>query len=647
MDSSNYNFTQQPSSSAAATGSQVWNGQQWVPTAAAPSPPAASTIIYKHGKTHTQLVQHYTNYYHLWNAQAEKAKLTCADVPGDSEAIQREKWATYYATNSAALAHYHLGISKGGAVPKVGRELMEGDEATIYIRPQSPPAPPGAVQTLVSAQQQPAAAHQIQTETVAVSSSTASASTHEAKKKKSRWSKVESTEPSNQDTNGKLLSRQDSNNVYNNFVPERGNQNTVTTVSSVGKKRKFESYNSTLSANDSYYGPSSSSVADSSTKDEDEFIPLGLDMPLGGTKSAKKKKQKQKGFASLTGDGFDQDHSTLSERAQRFRGEGGISSASKTKSTVANVEKYMGKGVIGGTNQQLTEEDYVAMTVKGTCQVLEKHYLRLTSPPKAELVRPQQVLAKHLKNLKKSWRKGRIHKGTQRDYNWYCSQFKALRQDLTVQRIFNAFAVDVYETHAKIALEEDDINEYNQSQTQLKELYDSITGHEHEEGNEGALKNMNEFVSYRIIYYVFLSGNKKYEGGSSDVLKIINKLSPEQRSDAFILHSLSVRAAVADNDYHKFFQLQDNAPNMSDYLMDKIVPSVRQSALQAICKAYRPSVSTSFVLRELGFNPDDKQDYLSGKAWMESCGCRFEGDNLMTKDTLLRESSPAVKNSLI
>ena len=86
---------------------------------------------------------------------------------------------------------------------------------------------------------------------------------------------------------------------------------------------------------------------------------------------------------------------------------------------------------------------------------------------------------------------------------------------------------------------------------------------------------------------------------------------------------------------------------MADYLMDKIVPSVRQSALQTICKAYRPSVSTSFCLRELGFNPDDKQDSLSGKAWMESCGCQFEGDSFLTKDSVVRESTPAVKNSLI
>ena len=608
---SNYDYTQQ-TSSAAGTGSQVWNGQQWVPNAAAP---VSNMNTYKHGKTHSQLVQHYTNYYHLWHAQVEEARLASVALPDDSEAIQREKWANYYATNSAALAHYHLGISQGGAVP--------------YQRPQSPPAPPQLANNSAPqkpAQKQTAVTNHIQTETVSVSSSPA-----EKKRKKSRWLKAESIETLESQGNSGKLSNQNSNSVYNNFVPETRNQQTIASLSSVGKKRTlFEQY--------SYYGP-----LEDSTKTGDD-VPFGLDMPLGKTKSAKKKKHKVP--SSLAENGFDQDHSTLSERAKRFRGEGGIRSAFKTKSTVANVEKYMGKGVIGGSNQQLTEEDYAAMTVKGTCQVLEKHYLRLTSPPKAELVRPQPVLAKHLKNLKKSWRKGRIHKGTPRDYNWYCSQFKALRQDLTVERIKNAFAVKVYESHAKIALEEDDINEYNQCQTQLKELYDSIRGHENKEGNEGALKNMNEFVAYRIIYYVFLSQNKKYRG-SSDVLKIVSKLSPSQRSDPSIQHSLLVRAAVADKDYHRFFQLQGNAPNMSDYLMDKIVPSVRMNALITMCKAYRPNVSTAFVLRELGFNPEDKRGYLSGRAWLESCGCKFEGEYLLTKETVLKESLPDVKNSLI
>ena len=43
---------------------------------------------------------------------------------------------------------------------------------------------------------------------------------------------------------------------------------------------------------------------------------------------------------------------------------------------------------------------------------------------------------------------------------------------------------------------------------------------EKEENRRAALKNRNEFIAYRIIYYVFLSGNRKYEGGSSDIFKV-------------------------------------------------------------------------------------------------------------------------------
>ena len=86
---------------------------------------------------------------------------------------------------------------------------------------------------------------------------------------------------------------------------------------------------------------------------------------------------------------------------------------------------------------------------------------------------------------------------------------------------------------------------------------------------------------------------------------------------------------------------------MGDFLMDKIVPSIRQSALQRICKAYRPSVDVNFVLKELGFDTSDKQDLKSGKVWMESCGCKFDGSSFITKDTVLTESTLGKKNSLI
>lgn len=84
----------------------------------------------------------------------------------------------------------------------------------------------------------------------------------------------------------------------------------------------------------------------------------------------------------------------------------------------------------------------------------------------------------------------------------------------------------------------DDINEYNQSQTQLKELYNAIQGNEDKPENKGALMNRNEFIAYRLIYYVFLSCNKKYDGGSSDLLKIMLQLTQEERKDPCIHHAL-------------------------------------------------------------------------------------------------------------
>ena len=86
---------------------------------------------------------------------------------------------------------------------------------------------------------------------------------------------------------------------------------------------------------------------------------------------------------------------------------------------------------------------------------------------------------------------------------------------------------------------------------------------------------------------------------------------------------------------------------MADLLMDKIVPHIRQGALQRIVKAYRPSVSAEFVLRELGFDTKNRAESENGKAWMISCGCKFDGTNMLTKDTVLKESGMSAKSSLI
>jgi SAC3 family protein LENG8/THP3 len=77
------------------------------------------------------------------------------------------------------------------------------------------------------------------------------------------------------------------------------------------------------------------------------------------------------------------------------------------------------------------EFDFESLIVIGTCQKLEKDYFRLTSAPIPSTVRPEDVLREALMLLKKKWESSSV------EYVYMCSQFKSIRQDLTVQHIQN------------------------------------------------------------------------------------------------------------------------------------------------------------------------------------------------------------------
>ena len=207
----------------------------------------------------------------------------------------------------------------------------------------------------------------------------------------------------------------------------------------------------------------------------------------------------------------------------------------------------------------------------GRCEDLEKNYFRLTSAPNPEIVRPLPVLRKTLEHLKKKWR-------LENNYSYICDQFKSLRQDLTVQHIKNDFTVSVYEIHARIALEKGDLGEYNQCQTQLKALYALHLGGHPE-----------EFKAYRILYFM-------YTGNRTDMNDALADLTPAEKQEPAIKHALAARSASALGNYHRFFKLYLDTPNMGAYLMDMFVARERIYAMMVISKAY---VTNSTVLCNL------------------------------------------------
>ena len=253
------------------------------------------------------------------------------------------------------------------------------------------------------------------------------------------------------------------------------------------------------------------------------------------------------------------------EKRQRKFGGGKLDESSKLP---ANLEKRKQRFETGkaGMQSPLSSRGDTPMgdvqdgPVVGLCQDLEKPYSRLTSAPRPETVRPLSVLRKTLEHLKMKWR-------TENNYSYICDQFKSLRQDLTVQHIKSDFTVAAYEIHARIALEKGDLGEYNQCQTQLRALHKQKLGGHPE-----------EFLAYRILYFIYTSNR-------TDMNSVLADLTPLDKQEQAVKHALEVRSSLALGNYHKFFRLYLDTPNMGAYLIDMFIVRERLSALTAICKA--------------------------------------------------------------
>ncbi|WVQ96570.1 hypothetical protein IAU59_003675 [Kwoniella sp. CBS 9459] len=249
--------------------------------------------------------------------------------------------------------------------------------------------------------------------------------------------------------------------------------------------------------------------------------------------------------------------------------------------------KMRGKGGLGYSGEEVMEVDpnvidWDKHTIRGTSTKLEKSYLRLTSEPSPADIRPLHVLQQTLQLLKTKWKDNH-------NYAYAVDQFKSMRQDLTVQRIKNGFTVEVYEIHARIALEAKDLGEYNQCQTMLRQLYElGLKGHP------------QEFLSYRIMYLL-------HTRNRSDMATLLAQLTPAEKQDPGVKHALDVHAALATSNYVRFFRLFLSAPNMSGYIMDHFVERERIAALAIMSKGYM-TLTLPYITQTLAFDSEEEAD---------------------------------------
>jgi hypothetical protein len=130
----------------------------------------------------------------------------------------------------------------------------------------------------------------------------------------------------------------------------------------------------------------------------------------------------------------------------------------------------------------------------------------------------------------------------------------------------------------------------------------------------------------------------------------MNSLSPEAFLDPAVAHALAVRKAIQLENYHRFFVLYRDTPNLGIFIMDLMLDTRRLQALKTICRGYKPAVSVDFVVSELVFDSTEE-----GEEFLERAGCVLvqggteggAGKEINTKDTVIDTAAVFTQDKLL
>ena len=183
------------------------------------------------------------------------------------------------------------------------------------------------------------------------------------------------------------------------------------------------------------------------------------------------------------------------------------------------------------------------------------------------------------------------------------------------------FCIEVYESHARYAIEALDFAEFNQCQTKLFQYYHSekvgVGGARTDKGQG----NKSEFLAYRILY----SSCVLDRSGELERLRCLKEVillqkDGKEQIDQRVGLSVTVSSAIAENNYVKFFSLYrkmriacNNNKNvamskfmkLATLLMEDAVERQRFRGLSVVVTSYRPTMPIRAVATQMGFRSRD------------------------------------------
>lgn len=223
--------------------------------------------------------------------------------------------------------------------------------------------------------------------------------------------------------------------------------------------------------------------------------------------------------------------------------------------------------------------------IEGTCEDLEKQYLRLTSEPDPLKVRPQRVLERSLEFVIDKYKKE-----PNTGYAYVNNQLKSIRQDITVQHIRNDFVLRVYETHGRIAIANNDLGEFNQCQSQLIYLYNLKKKYDRNLTNDFFFVEA-EFTCYRILYMIMTSNYPDIHRLKIELLTTNRK--KENTMEKFITQAFDMYVYQVRGDYYNFFKIYEQFRDYQSLklafhlIRENLITKERIKALNVIVRAYR------------------------------------------------------------